>query len=143
MQDDDGKVRLAEAVKSHAGCLQAVEQDVMDGKHRCPKHDGPPVQVDQQQRQRDEHTEVELDHPARQVDVQRDEAGLHEGQHQGGSERAPGAGIGEQRDGQENDRNDPSLGGLDEVEAEDDGRQCAEADGREHDAVTQQGLRRK
>jgi len=140
VQQDDGEIRPAQAVQAEARRLQPVEEHVVQGDDHGGEDDGAPVQIDQQQGQRDEHAEVVF-HPALgQLDVQRHEAHLHEGQDQARRQRAARCGMHAQRQRQQHGGGRPRQAGFDEARAQRHRRDAAEHDGGQHDAVAQQGL---
>jgi len=77
--------------------LQAIECHVMHREQNSGQQNGTPVKVDQQQRQRYKHPEVEFEHAACQLDVQLDQGRQHKGQNQARGKTAAQGGIGKAR----------------------------------------------
>ena len=70
MQRNARQAGLRQAIGGETHRLQPIEHQVMHGEKHRQQNDRPPVQIHQQQGQRDEHAEVKLDHAGRELDVQ-------------------------------------------------------------------------
>ena len=139
MYHHPSKIGAGHAIHTQARCLQTVKQHMVHGKQQCGPHNGAPVEVHQQQGQRDEHAKVKLQHALRQLDMQRHQTHLHKSQHQARSQSAPCRAVGHTRNQDQGARSHQSQHRIHKPQPQDhrrDGTQCNRG---QHHAVTQQG----
>jgi hypothetical protein len=72
---------LGRAIDAEVHRLQTIEHQVMDCEQRRREHDRSPVAIDEQQAQQHEDPEMEFDRPPAELDVQRDERDIADGQY--------------------------------------------------------------
>jgi len=137
MCHDPQESGLGQAVDAKTRRLEAIKTDMVHGEQARCKNDHPPITVHQQDRQHDENPEVQLQHAARQLNVQRHERHQQEAEQKTACRGATGHCMDCDRQQQQDDAHADRQTGVHELQAQEDADRGADADGGQQHAVSE------